>query len=98
VQLGAAYFKPEVLELLGYDPALLEKWDKEYIWHPFTQMLQYIQEKPLIIARGEGSWLIDVEGNRYLDGVSSLWVNVHGHCHPALNQADRKSTRLNSSH
>ena len=90
MQLGAAYFKPEVLELLGYDPALLEKWDKEYIWHPFTQMQQYIQEKPLIIARGEGSWLIDVEGNRYLDGVSSLWVNVHGHCHPALNQAVKK--------
>ncbi len=70
-----------------YDPALLEHWDKQYVWHPFTQMQQFVREKPLIIARGEGSYLIDVEGNRYLDGVSSLWVNVHGHCHPALNRA-----------
>ncbi|RKO67310.1 adenosylmethionine--8-amino-7-oxononanoate transaminase [Desulfofundulus salinus] len=73
--------------MIKYDPALLEQWDKEYVWHPFTQMQQYAQEKPLIIARGEGSYLIDVEGNRYLDGVSSLWVTVHGHCHPVLNRA-----------
>jgi len=73
--------------LIKYDPALLEQWDKQYVWHPFTQMQQYAREKPLIIARGEGSYLIDVEGNRYLDGVSSLWVTVHGHCHPALNRA-----------
>ncbi|SHI51252.1 adenosylmethionine-8-amino-7-oxononanoate aminotransferase [Desulfofundulus thermosubterraneus DSM 16057] len=70
-----------------YDPVLLEQWDKQYVWHPFTQMQQYVREKPLIIARGEGSYLIDVEGNRYLDGVSSLWVTIHGHCHPALNRA-----------
>jgi adenosylmethionine-8-amino-7-oxononanoate aminotransferase len=76
-----------VLDLIKYDPALLEQWDKQYVWHPFTQMQQYAREKPLIIARGEGSYLIDVEGNRYLDGVSSLWVTVHGHCHPALNRA-----------
>ncbi len=73
--------------MIKYDPALLEQWDKQYVWHPFTQMQQYAREKPLIIARGEGSYLIDVEGNRYLDGVSSLWVTVHGHCHPALNRA-----------
>ncbi|MBE3585137.1 adenosylmethionine--8-amino-7-oxononanoate transaminase [Desulfofundulus thermocisternus] len=73
--------------MIKYDPALLEQWDKEYVWHPFTQMQQYTREKPLIIARGEGSYLIDVEGKRYLDGVSSLWVTVHGHCHPALNRA-----------
>nr|WP_310794979.1 adenosylmethionine--8-amino-7-oxononanoate transaminase [Desulfofundulus thermocisternus] len=76
-----------MLDLIKYDPALLEQWDKEYVWHPFTQMQQYTREKPLIIARGEGSYLIDVEGKRYLDGVSSLWVTVHGHCHPALNRA-----------
>ncbi|MDQ0285800.1 adenosylmethionine-8-amino-7-oxononanoate aminotransferase [Desulfofundulus luciae] len=73
--------------MIKYDPVLLEQWDKQYVWHPFTQMQQYAREKPLIIARGEGSYLIDVEGNRYLDGVSSLWVTVHGHCHPALNRA-----------
>lgn len=65
----------------------LEKWDKEYVWHPFTQMKQYRREKPLIIERGEGHYLIDVEGNKYLDGYSSLWVNIHGHAHPKLNEA-----------
>lgn len=65
----------------------LEQWDKEYVWHPFTQMKQYRREKPLIIERGEGHYLVDVEGNKYLDGYSSLWVNVHGHTHPKLNEA-----------
>ena len=63
----------------------LEKWDKEYVWHPFTQMKTYRESKPLIIERGEGSYLFDVEGNRYLDGYASLWVNVHGHNEPELN-------------
>lgn len=71
----------------SYDSSLLEQWNKQYVWHPFTQMQQYLREKPLIIERGEGSYLIDVEGNRYLDGVSSLWVTVHGHCHPELTRA-----------
>jgi adenosylmethionine-8-amino-7-oxononanoate aminotransferase len=57
----------------------LAQWDKKYLWHPFTQMQTYIQEEPLIIEKGEGSYLIDLKGRRYLDGVSSLWVNVHGH-------------------
>ncbi|WP_423244358.1 adenosylmethionine--8-amino-7-oxononanoate transaminase [Desulfofundulus thermobenzoicus] len=80
--------------LQTFDPVLLEQWDRQYVWHPFTQMQQYVQEKPLIIARGEGSYLIDVEGNRYLDGVSSLWVTVHGHCHPALNRAIKEQLDL----
>jgi len=66
---------------------LLEQWDKEYIWHPFTQMGEYVKERPLVIERGEGSYLIDIEGNRYLDGVSSLWVTVHGHNKKELNDA-----------
>ncbi len=53
--------------------------DLKYIWHPFTQMRGYASEKPVIIEGGEGSFLIDTEGNRYIDGVSSLWTNVHGH-------------------
>ncbi|MFT9847635.1 adenosylmethionine--8-amino-7-oxononanoate transaminase [Aneurinibacillus sp. REN35] len=65
----------------------LETWDKEYVWHPFTQMKTYRQEKPLIIERGEGSYLYDIEGNKYLDGYSSLWVNIHGHSHPELTAA-----------
>ncbi|HEY3277353.1 MAG TPA: adenosylmethionine--8-amino-7-oxononanoate transaminase [Syntrophorhabdaceae bacterium] len=59
--------------------AYLKDWDKKYIWHPFTQMQEYLETDPLIIERGEGFYLIDSEGKRYIDGVSSLWVLVHGH-------------------
>lgn len=65
----------------------LEFWDKEYVWHPFTQMRDYQQSKPLIIEKGQGSYLFDIEGNKYLDGYASLWVNVHGHNVPELNEA-----------
>lgn len=54
-------------------------FDKEFVWHPFTQMKDYTQKDPIVIERGEGSYLIDTEGRKYIDGVSSLWVNVHGH-------------------
>ena len=70
-----------------YNSEELEKWDKEYLWHPFTQMKDYCEEEPLIIARGEGVFLYDIKGNRYLDGVSSLWVNLHGHGREEINQA-----------
>lgn len=53
--------------------------DKNHVWHPFTQMREWEASEPLVIERGQGSYLIDTEGRRYLDGVSSLWVNVHGH-------------------
>ena len=62
-----------------YDKETLTGWDKKFIWHPFTQMKDYMDTEPLIIERGEGCFLIDVEGRRYIDGVSSLWVLVHGH-------------------
>jgi adenosylmethionine-8-amino-7-oxononanoate aminotransferase len=68
----------------------LADWDRKYLWHPFTQMQEWEQETPLIIDRGKGSYLIDTEGNRYLDGTSSIWVNVHGHRHPTLNRAITK--------
>jgi adenosylmethionine-8-amino-7-oxononanoate aminotransferase len=70
-----------------YNSAELEQWDKAYLWHPFTQMKDYCEEKPLIIARGEGVFLYDTKGNRYLDGVSSLWVNLHGHGRKEIGQA-----------
>lgn len=70
-----------------YTKEQLEQWDCEYIWHPFTQMQEYVKSRPLVIERGEGSHLFDIEGNRYLDGVSSLWVTVHGHNKKELNDA-----------
>jgi adenosylmethionine-8-amino-7-oxononanoate aminotransferase len=67
----------------------LADWDRRFLWHPFTQMREWEREPPLIIARGIGPYLIDTKGRRYLDGVSSLWVNVHGHRHPVLDRAVR---------
>jgi adenosylmethionine---8-amino-7-oxononanoate aminotransferase len=67
----------------------LQQDDKRYVWHPFTQMQDWLQECHPIIERGEGSCLIDVDGRRYLDGVSSLWVTVHGHRHTAIDRAIR---------
>ena len=63
--------------------------DRAYLWHPFTQQRAWVEEQPLIVERGEGTDLIDVDGNRYIDGVSSLWCNVHGHAHPRIDAAVR---------
>lgn len=63
--------------------------DRKHIWHPFTQMKEWEGSTPLIIESGQGSYLIDVEGNRYIDGVSSLWVTVHGHRKKELDDAIR---------
>jgi adenosylmethionine---8-amino-7-oxononanoate aminotransferase len=68
----------------------LEELDKRYIWHPFTQMKDWEREKTIIVARGSGSYIEDVEGNRYLDGVSSLWVNIHGHRKKEIDDAIRE--------
>ncbi len=65
----------------------LKDIDKKYIWHPFTQMADWLKEEPLIIEEGKGARVKDIDGNWYIDGVSSLWVNVHGHRHPAIDEA-----------
>jgi adenosylmethionine-8-amino-7-oxononanoate aminotransferase len=65
----------------------LEEDARRYIWHPFTQMAEWEKETPLIIERGKGVYLFDVYGKRYLDGVSSIWVNLHGHRKAALDRA-----------
>ena len=65
----------------------LSCWDREIVWHAFTQMSEY---EPLIIERGEGCCLVDIDGNEFLDGVSSMWCNVHGHRHPRLDAALRE--------
>jgi adenosylmethionine-8-amino-7-oxononanoate aminotransferase len=72
------------------DAEQLELDDRRYIWHPFTQMRDYEAETPIIIERAKGAYLYDVRGRRYLDGVSSLWVTVHGHRKRALDAAIRR--------
>jgi len=67
-----------------------ENWrkrDRSVFWHPFTQMQDWQNEPFPVIERGESNYLIDVDGAKYLDGVSSLWCNVFGHQVPEINQA-----------
>jgi adenosylmethionine-8-amino-7-oxononanoate aminotransferase len=61
--------------------------DKAHVWHPFTQMQDWLKDEPLVISRAKGCTLFDSDGQPYLDGVSSLWTTVHGHGHPRLNAA-----------
>src|SRR6185436_524145 len=63
--------------------------DHGHLWHPFTQMQEWLAAEPLVIGSAEGNYLVDLDGQRYLDGVSSLWCNVHGHRHPAIDAAIR---------
>ncbi|MBI4373215.1 MAG: adenosylmethionine--8-amino-7-oxononanoate transaminase [Candidatus Omnitrophica bacterium] len=72
------------------NPNLLSRWDKKYVWHPFTQMSEWVQEDIPIIESGKGVYLKDIQGRRYLDGVSSLWCNVHGHRVKELDRAVKK--------
>ncbi len=65
----------------------LERWDKEFFWHPFTQMKVYREEENLIFERGEGIYLYDIKGRKFIDAISSLWCNTLGHNHPRLNRA-----------
>jgi adenosylmethionine-8-amino-7-oxononanoate aminotransferase len=79
--------------------------DRRFLWHPFTQQRGWEHEHAPIIERADGVHLFDTEGNRYIDGVSSLWCNVHGHRHPVLDMAVKDqldkvahSTMLGLSH
>lgn len=65
----------------------LGEYDKDFIWHPFTQMKEYEKKEPIVIEEAEGVYLVDTEGRKYIDGVSSLWVNVHGHRVPEIDKA-----------
>lgn len=66
------------------------RWDKKYLWHPFTQQSEWEKGHPLVVARARGARLWDERGRSYIDGVSSLWVTAHGHRHPALDRAVRR--------
>jgi len=90
---------------MSLDAAHAADLDRRYLWHPFTQMRDWLSGEPLVIVSAEGNHLIDAQGRRYLDGVSSLWCNVHGHRHPILDagvraQLDRvaHSTMLGLTH
>jgi adenosylmethionine-8-amino-7-oxononanoate aminotransferase len=79
--------------------------DRTFLWHPFTQQQGWVEEDPVIVERAEGTDLFDASGRRYIDGVSSLWCNVHGHRHPRIDAAVRAqldlvahSTMLGLSH
>lgn len=67
--------------------AELAALDKACLWHPFTQATEWDADEPLVVERAEGCWLVDTDGNRYLDGISSLWVNLHGHGRPEVDTA-----------
>ena len=87
------------------DHVALVEADRAHLWHPFTQQRDWAREDPVIVERAEGTDLIDTHGRRYIDGVSSLWCNVHGHRHPRIDAAIREqldrvahSTMLGLSH
>lgn len=69
------------------DTEMLEAWDREHVWHAFTQMAEHV---PFLIREAHGCTLVDMQGRTYLDGVSSLWCNIHGHRHPRLDAAIRR--------
>src|SRR5258708_1660623 len=72
----------------------LSEKDKKYLWHPFTQQQEWAKDPDItIITRGKGTYLYDARGKKYLDGVSSLWCNVHGHQVPAIDRAIQKQLK-----
>ncbi len=76
------------------DKEKLISLNHQYLWHPFTQMQGWIKEIPLIIERGDGNYLIDMDGKRYIDGVSSLWTNIHGHNRREISDAIKEQLDL----
>jgi adenosylmethionine-8-amino-7-oxononanoate aminotransferase len=75
---------------MSLSTAQLRELDHRHVWHPFTPMKLWLESEPLVITAAEGMYLIDSDGNRYLDGVSSLWCNVHGHRVPEIDRAVRE--------
>ena len=65
----------------------LARLDHRYVWHPFTQMRDWVQHEPIVIVGGHAAVLRDVKGRQYLDANSSIWTNLHGHNHPKINTA-----------
>jgi adenosylmethionine---8-amino-7-oxononanoate aminotransferase len=72
------------------EEAEVVRLDRAHVWHPFTQTSEWLEEEPLVIRDGSGCRVRDARGRVYLDGISSLWANVHGHAHPRLDAALRE--------
>ncbi len=68
----------------------LAKVDKQYVWHPFTQMREWGKREPIVLVSGKGAVLKDVQGQKYLDANASIWTNLHGHNHPKINAAIKR--------
>ncbi len=76
----------------------LAKLDHKFIWHPFTQMRDWLKREPIVIASGKGAMMRDVSGRKFLDANSSIWTNLHGHNHPKINSAvQRQLKRISHS-
>jgi adenosylmethionine-8-amino-7-oxononanoate aminotransferase len=71
----------------------LAKLDRKNVWHPFTQMRDWLAREPIVIVEGEGAVLRDVHGREYLDANSSIWTNLHGHNHPVINSAIQRQLK-----
>jgi adenosylmethionine---8-amino-7-oxononanoate aminotransferase len=71
----------------------LAKLDHRYVWHPFTQMRDWLKHEPIVIVEGQGPILRDVHGREYLDANSSIWTNLHGHNHPKINAAIQRQLK-----
>ena len=81
--------KPEPMNKQSAAADQLRRWDNDHVWHPFTPMSAHTAEETPIITESDGFDLIDTNGQRYLDGISSLWCNVHGHRVPEIDKAVR---------
>ncbi len=68
----------------------LARLDHAHLWHPFTQMRDWLRREPIVIISGRDAVLRDARGREYLDGNSSIWTNLHGHNHPKINAAIRR--------
>ena len=71
----------------------LARLDQRFVWHPFTQMRDWLKREPIVIVSGKGAVLRDVRGREYLDANSSIWTNLHGHAHPKINAAIQRQLR-----
>src|SRR5438132_7765701 len=71
----------------------LAQLDHAHVWHPFTQMQEWLKHEPIVIVEGQGATLRDVHGRQYLDANASIWTNLHGHNHAKINRAIQRQLK-----